>query len=74
MAASDDLSSAERKAPDINHFEAANGDAEKTGVVEVLHTDGTVDLVDVEVIGGEYEGMPPGYFRSKEFLGTVIVS
>lgn len=40
--------------------------------VETMHTDGTVDLVDTHAIGGELEEMPPGYFRSAQFIGTVV--
>ena len=40
--------------------------------VEVVHTDGTVNLVDPHAIGGDYEQMPEGYFRSMHFIGTVI--
>ncbi|KAL3477273.1 fungal trichothecene efflux pump [Aspergillus californicus] len=39
---------------------------------EVVHTDGTVDYVDVRAIGGEMQDMPKGYFRSLPFLGTVL--
>ena len=40
--------------------------------VKTVHTDGTVDLVDTHAIGGELDEMPKGYFRSVNFIGTVI--
>lgn len=43
-------------------------------VVEKRHIDGTVDLVSAKVIGGEVENLPAGYFRSPQFIGTVVVS
>lgn len=41
---------------------------------KVLHADGTVDLVDVDALGGEVESMPAGYYTSPQFIGTVLVS
>ncbi|KAH3999819.1 hypothetical protein HBI81_086880 [Parastagonospora nodorum] len=46
--------------------------AKHVEAVETVHTDGTVDLVDTHAIGGELEEMPPGYFRSAQFIGTVV--
>ena len=43
-------------------------------VVQQLHQDGTVDYVDRQAIGGDLDQMPPGYFRSIQFIGTVTVS
>ena len=43
-------------------------------VVTKVHADGHVDLVDARAIGGDVEGMPPGYYYSVKFIGTVIVS
>ena len=40
--------------------------------VKMVHTDGTVDIVDTHAIGGELHQMPKGYFRSIQFIGTVI--
>lgn len=40
--------------------------------VKFVHTDGTVDNVDTHAIGGELEEMPKGYFRSIQFIGTVV--
>ena len=41
---------------------------------EVVHADGTIDYVDTHAMGGEVETMPAGYFRSPQFIGTVLVS
>jgi hypothetical protein len=46
--------------------------AKHVEAVETVHTDGTVDLVDTHAIGGELKEMPPGYFRSAQFIGTVV--
>jgi hypothetical protein len=43
-------------------------------VVQAVHQDGTVDYVDTHAIGGDLDAMPPGYFHSIQFIGTVIVS
>ena len=42
--------------------------------VEKVHGDGTVDKVDKRAIGGDLDELPPGYFRSPQFIGTVVVS
>jgi hypothetical protein len=46
--------------------------AEYVEAVETVHTDGTVDMVDTHAIGGELNEMPKGYFRSAQFIGTVV--
>lgn len=51
------------------HVDNISGD-----VVEKVHLDGTVDLVDKRAIGGDMEVMPPGYWKSFHFIGTVVVS
>lgn len=51
---------------------SATEHSERVEAVKTVHTDGTVDLVDTHAIGGELEEMPPGYFRSLNFIGTVI--
>jgi hypothetical protein len=51
---------------------SSHGHADKVEAVETVHTDGTVDLVDTHAIGGELNEMPSGYFRSVNFIGTVI--
>jgi hypothetical protein len=47
------------------------GDVE---VVQTVHQDGTVDYVDTHAVGGDLSQMPEGYYRSIQFVGTVIVS
>ena len=42
-------------------------------VVETKHVDGTVDLVDARAVGGDLDQMPAGYYRSPQFIGTVVV-
>jgi hypothetical protein len=51
------------------HHEQLNG----LTVVEAVHTDGTVDYVDAHAIGGDISAMPEGYYRSPQFIGTVVV-
>lgn len=46
---------------------------ESLHVVKKVHADGHVDLVDAHAIGGAVEDMPPGYFWSISFIGTVTV-
>ena len=46
---------------------------ENLHVVKKIHADGHVDLVDAHAIGGAAEDMPPGYFWSISFIGTVTV-
>lgn len=41
--------------------------------MKVVHTDGTVDYVDSNAIGGDAAEMPEGYFKSIQFIGTVVV-
>lgn len=43
-------------------------------VVQTIHTDGTIDYVDAHAVGGDVAQMPAGYYRSLQFIGTVIVS
>lgn len=45
---------------------------ESVEAIKQVHTDGTVDMVDTHAIGGELEEMPAGYFRSIQFIGTVV--
>ncbi|KAI1854215.1 hypothetical protein JX265_000619 [Neoarthrinium moseri] len=40
--------------------------------LKVVHTDGTVNYVDHNAVGGDAAAMPEGYFRSVEFIGTVV--
>ncbi|KAL2758430.1 hypothetical protein ACRALDRAFT_2133342 [Sodiomyces alcalophilus JCM 7366] len=41
-------------------------------VARVVHTDGTVNLIDAKAIGGDYDEMPEGYFLSANFICTLI--
>jgi MFS family permease len=47
-------------------------DAPVPGAVKLVHADGFVDYVDKKAIGGDVEGMPRGYFRSPQFIGTIM--
>lgn len=49
-------------------------DQGKLGAVQQIHTDGTIDYVDAQAFGGDLHQMPPGYFYSVQFIGTVTVS
>ena len=42
-------------------------------VVKKVHADGFVDMVDARAIGGALENMPPAYYYSIQFIGTVTV-
>jgi len=42
-------------------------------VVKKVHADGAVDLIDARAIGGDLQEMPPGYYYSPQFIGTVTV-
>jgi hypothetical protein len=73
---------AKAKAADARHVEATApayaGDIaqvlENDGeTAKVVHADGTIDIIDAHALGGEVDGMPPGYFRSPQFIGTVMV-
>ncbi|CAI6340163.1 unnamed protein product [Periconia digitata] len=46
-------------------------DAKDVNVVQKVHADGHVDLVDAHAIGGNVDEMPRGYFWSPQFLGTT---
>ena len=63
----------------MNHSEKTAADqveiassTEHVEAVKTVHTDGTIDLVDTHAIGGELAQMPAGYFRSVQFIGTVV--
>lgn len=49
------------------HHHGSHGDTEK-----VVHVDGTVARVDVHALGGDVDSMPEGYYKSPQFIGTVI--
>lgn len=54
---------------DIRQVLEVNGRTAK-----VLHADGTIDIIDTDALGGEADSMPTGYYRSPQFIGTVVVS
>lgn len=35
---------------------------------------GTVDYVAKEIVGGDLEEMPKGYFMTPQFIGTVVAT
>lgn len=41
---------------------------------EVTHIDSDEEEVAAEAIGGTNADLPPGYYRSPSFVGTIIVS
>ena len=53
--------------------EAKTEHVDNVDVVERTHIDGTVDFIDTRAIGGDLDELPPGYFRSPQFIGTVVV-
>lgn len=57
----------------IEHQDVVDEHIDDVDVVKKVHIDGTVDLVDTKAIGGDLDEMPKGYFRSPQFIGTVIV-
>lgn len=69
----------EAKEPQTRHSESygANDVAqvlENDGkTAKVVHADGTIDYIDAHVLGGELNVMPKGYFKSPQFIGTVMV-
>jgi hypothetical protein len=73
MSTSDGQSTGEAKEPRTRHVEADDSFPVAAGGVKVVHVDGTADVIDPHAIGGEYEGMPVGYFYSPQFIGTVVV-
>ena len=40
-------------------------------VAKVAHLDGTIDYIDAKAVGGDVGDMPPGYYCSPAFLGTL---
>ncbi|KAF4924399.1 Trichothecene efflux pump TRI12 [Colletotrichum viniferum] len=75
MSSSDGQSGTEAKEPTTRHLETEN-DISKVqthdgNVTKVVHADGTVDYIDTKAVGGNYDAMPAGYFRSPQFLGTL---
>lgn len=66
------MNPSEKMASEKVELASSTEHAEHVEAVETVHADGTVDLVDTHAIGGELEEMPPGYFRSLQFIGTVV--
>jgi hypothetical protein len=76
----------DNQVPDSKHVEAGSGEntislkeahtatsEHHENYLKVVHTDGTVNYVDNRALGGDVDGMPAGYFRSPQFIGTVVV-
>jgi len=59
--------------PNIIEVEDA-GELKDVKVVQKLHADGTIDMIDVHAVGGNVEDLPKGYYTSPQFIGTVVVS
>lgn len=59
---------------DEKNIETVTKHVDDVEVVEKVHVDGTVDLVDAKAIGGDLDEMPKGYFYSLKFIMTVVVS
>lgn len=79
MSRSDQSDKGPGQLPDAQHVESNPG-ADVMQVLEndgltakVVHADGTIDYIDAQAIGGDLETMPRGYFRSPQFIGTVVV-
>ena len=47
---------------------------EPTRAPEVTVIDSDEDEVAAEAIGGTNADLPPGYYRSPSFIGTIVVS
>lgn len=45
-----------------------------TDTEKVVYADGTVEYVDKHALGGDFDQMPVGYYKSPQFLGTLAVS
>lgn len=65
MSLSDKMASEKVETASSEHHEHIDA-------VKTVHKDGTVDLVDTHAIGGDLNEMPKGYFRSLNFIGTVV--
>lgn len=57
---------------ELTQIETATTEVRRNAL-KVVHTDGTVDYVDNKAVGGDAAEMPEGYFRSAQFIGTVVV-
>jgi hypothetical protein len=65
------MSAAAEKSAHEENTDSINPHTEhhKVTSIELHH-----DAVAPEAIGGMYEEMPAGYYRSPKFIGTVVVS
>lgn len=78
MSASDSQYGVEAKELQSRHSEletkvTSDVNSEDGNVTKVTHADGSVDYIDLKAIGGDYSMMRRGYFRSPQFIGTLIV-
>lgn len=58
---------------ELTQIETATSETRRNAL-KVVHTDGTINYVDNKAVGGDSAEMPEGYFRSVQFIGTVVVS
>lgn len=58
----------------VQHVDNSHSDDSGVHVVERVHADGTVDLIDAHAIGGDLDEMPVGYFITPNFICTFLVS
>lgn len=65
---------ADSRVSDDIEAKGGHGEHIERDVAKVVHADGTVNYVDAKAIGGDMEELPKGYFRSPQFIGTVVVS
>lgn len=73
----------EPKAPETHHVESKDGASDYDNTpqfletegdrAKVVHADGTIDYVDTHALGGDAHEMPTGYYKSPQFIGTVVV-
>jgi hypothetical protein len=65
------MMASEKREIELEHHEPS----EHHGIQHAPHADVTLhhDKVAPEAIGGLYDEMPKGYYRSKDFIGTLIV-
>jgi hypothetical protein len=66
------MNTSDKMATEKVELASSTSHAEHVEAVETIHADGTVDMVDTHAIGGELDEMPKGYFRSVQFIGTVV--
>ncbi|KAK3697569.1 hypothetical protein LTR37_017400 [Vermiconidia calcicola] len=55
------------------HVESNSSEHDKNRI-QFVHVDGAVDYVSKDVVGGDVDQMPAGYYRSPRFIGTVIAT